>query len=1002
LLVFTQLLSSSFLFDRKKGYGLAYSDRSQIPRGPRLSVEPEAAVFDLSGRSQQNYVQLRCAADAHPAPVYEWFKEEFSGGGEQIARKLDPLLEPRLTLTDGTLTIHNPQQQTDRGKYHCRAGNRFGWTRSRSAQLSFGFIGEFSKKRSADHGRANWGKSISCDAPQHHPPVHYYWAKNAFPAFVEEDQRVFVSHDGNLYFSALEIIDRANYSCNVQSLISSTGRTGPFFSLQVEPSPNKQKLLFPNNFPKAFPEAPLAGKPVRLECIAFGYPVPTYNWTRKAMVAGTTDTTDIALPVGARITSHGRVLQLDPVQVEDSGEYVCSAASGRDVIAKSITLAVQALPRFHKPLTDRVMEPNANLQWTCEAFAIPSAEYEWYRDGEPLRVQRLSPQDANRYRISANHLSIERVQIERDQGVYQCRATNQLGAAFTSGQLRVALSPPLFRASLTGSVRTLVAGEQLAFTIPCEPEALPMPDVSWRREGVQIVLGGKYRLAENGRDLLVNPLNLTDSGEYTCRALNELGSAEHSIRLQVLSGPRLRAQPAPRVLAVVGDMLELPCDAWAADPLDLAYVWMRNGREITLKVRDDRRIADGQPQRGLSPGYLQLPNVTFADTGVYSCLVRSAAGQTRADTHLLVAGPPDAPGALQADQVTATSARLSWMDGAPNGRQVLAYDVQSRTNHKPDWHILARYVTSVATEIGSGRRTLQLNDMLSPFSGYEFRVAAINELGVGRASAASPLYHTQRDRPHRAPTNLGGGGGKGGTLTVTWDPLPPESWHSPSVWYRLHFRSADVGPNVPFEVRELQALGNVGSYTTPVPADRFFAPYEVRVQAINEIGAGPMSETSIVHSAESMPQSQPSAVRVEPFNATALKVSWAPADTSRERMRGRLVGHRIKYWRNGRDAQQDALTLLSRGRSNHGFVVALLPNTEYYVSVMAYNDAGSGPESEPALGRTYKSSPLRPPVNVQVSHHLPLCIPRRSSLNSFNSLVMCDFRCTRSMRRRYV
>jgi len=35
-------------------------------------------------------------------------------------------------------------------------------------------------------------------------------------------------------------------------------------------SANYQQLKFPNNFPKAFPEAPIAGHEVRLECVAFG------------------------------------------------------------------------------------------------------------------------------------------------------------------------------------------------------------------------------------------------------------------------------------------------------------------------------------------------------------------------------------------------------------------------------------------------------------------------------------------------------------------------------------------------------------------------------------------------------------------------------------------------------------------------------------------------------------------------------------------------------------
>jgi hypothetical protein len=32
-------------------------------------------------------------------------------------------------------------------------------------------IGEFTKKRSPDYGKEYWGKSISCDPPQHHPSM---------------------------------------------------------------------------------------------------------------------------------------------------------------------------------------------------------------------------------------------------------------------------------------------------------------------------------------------------------------------------------------------------------------------------------------------------------------------------------------------------------------------------------------------------------------------------------------------------------------------------------------------------------------------------------------------------------------------------------------------------------------------------------------------------------------------------------------------------------------
>ena len=96
--------------ERNIDYGITdITDRSRIPRGPKFLEEPKPAVFDLSGRSQQNYISLRCAADGFPTPTYQWFKEEYDNQSP-IERNIDPLSDSRLTLTDGTLTIHNPQQ----------------------------------------------------------------------------------------------------------------------------------------------------------------------------------------------------------------------------------------------------------------------------------------------------------------------------------------------------------------------------------------------------------------------------------------------------------------------------------------------------------------------------------------------------------------------------------------------------------------------------------------------------------------------------------------------------------------------------------------------------------------------------------------------------------------------------------------------------------------------------------------------------------------------------
>lgn len=533
----------------------------------------------------------------------------------------------------------------------------------------------------------------------------------------------------------------ANYSCNVQSVISSTGRTGPFFRLIVDPGSSGQKLLFPNLFPKAFPEAPLAGQDVRLECIAYGYPVPSYNWSR----SGVTD----RLPEGSYTMSHNRVLIISKIKVEDQGEYTCTATSGRDLISKAVTLSIQSLPVFTVPLADKIVDRGSTLVWTCEAFGIPEVTYKWYKDGrelDPLDVNRFT---GGRYKIRENVLTIESLMpgtetspIPGDEGLYQCKAINALGSTFSSGQLKVVSLKPTFKKhKMEAEMYASVASN---FTIPCIPEAVPFPQFQWRRNGVPTGQGGRIRILPNGF-LHINPVDISDSGEYTCIARNEHGVDETSGFLTVFPRPRVVEAPRPRVVAVVNDTIQLECLAYADTSLDVAYTWLHNGLKVNFS-----RMPQFSP--GFELGYLRITNVTFAEAGDYQCLVKTSIGSASAKTELIVHGPPAAPGAVLAEELTSTSARLMWSDGSDNGRRILAYTIEGRTNHNQTWSSLAMYVTQFSMDPMTGRKAVQITSILSPWSTYEFRVMAINELGTGLPSEPSPAYNTDKDRPFKFPS----------------------------------------------------------------------------------------------------------------------------------------------------------------------------------------------------------------------------------------------------------
>jgi len=937
-------------YDRGLDYGYDIHNKSLVPRGPKIILEPKDVVFDISGRSHSNQLKLRCVADSYPEPVYTWFREDHSSNGVQgIA--INPLADERLTQTDGTLTIFNPNQHSDKGKYYCAASNEFGRVISQTVSITFGYILEFSKKRSIERGKENWGKSISCDAPQHHPRVLYYWTKAEFPNFVQQDKRVFISLDGNLYFSSLEKIDRSNYSCQIQSLISSTGRFGPSFPLVVEPASNGQKLQFANGFPKSFPEGPLAGQDVRLECMAYGYPTPSYNWTRVGVSTN--------LPTGYSIKNDGKVLVIPKVRIEDEGDYVCKASSENEMLQKSVRVTVQASPSFTMPLEDQVLGERESLVWECEAFGLPRVTYSWFKNGEEITQSSLSPLDFARYNMRDNKFMIDSVQRDRDAGMYQCRATNQHGVGFSSAQLRIVnIRPTANKDPMPLNIHVMVDQN---VTLPCYVEAIPKPALSWRKDGQQVEDRSRIRVLPNGL-LQISRARISDAGSYECTAENNLGALTTRTWLIVRPAPVISDLLPRREIVKFGDPIKIiNCEVQTDYNMEITHSWLINGVPIDFEEPNNTKYYKTET------GQLVIRNVSYIDQANYTCQAKTSIGYVEKSGSLLVRGPPDACGSVVADALTQFSARISWTDGSDHLSRIIHNTIEGRTNHNQTWTSLAVNITATILRNPNQpmlsqfyRKTYLLNNILLPWSMYEFRVSATNELGQGPFSAPSPKYRTEMSAPRFPVTNLRGGGGKAGTLFMKWDPLPVSAWGASEIWYLVYYR---LNGTYEWAKRELtSAGGNTSAYTVNVGSENYYKLFDVMVQPLNSVGAGPLSQVAYIYSAQQMPRIQPANVHGVAHNSTALNITWSPIDDQEDS--GKLIGYRLRYWPSGKDPQTNSLVSLKRGLEPWGVVVGLQPDTEYHVTVMAYNEAGSGPESESFRIRTFKSAPQRAPTSV--------------------------------------
>lgn len=115
-----------------------------------------------------------------------------------------------------------------------------------------------------------------------------------------------------------------------------------------------------------------------------------------------------------------------------------------------------------------------------------------------------------------------------------------------------------------------------------------------------------------------------------------------------------------------------------------------------------------------------------------------------------------------------------------------------------------------------------------PWSVYEFRVNAWNELGIGLPSAPSPRHSTPPDKPYLAPSNVNGGGGKSGDLTITWVPLKEEEQNGPGIHYKIFWRHKEQ--EIEFQTLLLKEFGNTGKAVVYISKDNDYMQYVVKVQ----------------------------------------------------------------------------------------------------------------------------------------------------------------------------
>uniref|UniRef100_A0A673C7E5 Contactin 3b n=1 Tax=Sphaeramia orbicularis TaxID=375764 RepID=A0A673C7E5_9TELE len=822
----------------------------------------------------------------------------------------------RRHMSGGNLIISNLDRDQDAGIYQCTAFNVRGAILSRRASLQFAYLDNFKTQtvRSAVNVREGQGVVLLCGPPAYSGELTFAWIFNEYPYFVQQDSRRFISQEtGSLYIAKVEPSDVGNYTCVVNNTVTrekvlssptplvlrSDGVMGEY-----EP---KIEVHFPDSVPAAKESV------VKLECFALGNPVPEISWRR---------TSGVPFSSKVKMRNSNAVLEIPNFQQEDAGTYECMAENRRGKNAARGRISFHAKPHWLQTLTDTALSIQENLFWECKASGKPKPSYSWLKNGDTIAPE-------GRVQIENGALSIAALNLS-DSGMYQCVAENKHGIIYSSAQLMVLASPPSFSKSPLRALLKARSGSEV--TLECKPQASPPAISLWKKGNEILQRTERITLLSNGTLKIAN-VTKRDAATYTCVAKNQFGTASTTGRLLITEPTRITMRPTNMEI-IVGESIVLPCQI-ACDPaLDVSFSWAFNGQLIDFQRDGDHFERVG----GTISGDLMIRNIQLNHGGKYVCVIDTdVESLSHAAYSLIDSGPPGPPDKVSVEEITDSTAQLSWTPGRDNGSPITGYIVQARTPFTVGWQAV-----DTVPEMINGNMLTATVVGLNAWVEYEFRVVARNNVGLGEPSPASAKTRTEDAIPDTAPTDVGGGGGTKSELVITWEPVPEELQNGEGFGYIIAFRP--VGTVM--WTRAVISTPGVARYVFRNDTIPPFSPFDVKVGAYNNRGEGPFSSIATVYSAEEAPCT------------LSLKSVFALIKISF------LFRQQVVYWED--DTKPDTIGKVRiSGNYTLANITGLTADTVYYLSVAAFNTAGPGPQSAPINTTTKKPPPDRPPLNIQ-------------------------------------
>uniref|UniRef100_A0A8B9ILF3 Receptor-type tyrosine-protein phosphatase S n=1 Tax=Anser cygnoides TaxID=8845 RepID=A0A8B9ILF3_ANSCY len=594
-----------------------------------------------------------------------------------------------------------------------------------------------------------------------------------------------------------------------------------------------------------------------------------------------------------------------------------------------VCLFVLAPPKFTRTPVDQTGVSGGVASFICQATGDPRPKIVWNKKGKKVSNQRFEVIEFDDG--SGSVLRIQPLRTPRDEAIYECVASNSVGEISVSTRLTVLREDQIPRGFPTidmGPQLKVVERTRTA-TMLCAASGNPDPEITWFKDFLPVDTSnnnGRIKQLRSGGTPIRGALQIelseeSDQGKYECVATNSAGtrySAPANLYVRVRRVPPRFSIPPTNHEIMPGGSVNITCVAVGSP---MPYVkWMLGAEDLTPE--DDMPIGRN---------VLELNDVR--QSANYTCVAMSTLGVIEAIAQITVKALPRPPGTPVVTESTATSITLTWDSGNPE--PVSYYIIQHKPKNSEEPY---KEIDGVAT-------TRYSVAGLSPYSEYEFRVVAVNN--IGRGPPSEPVStRTSEQAPSSAPRNVQARMLSSTTILVQWE--EPEEPNGQIQGYRVYY-TMDPTQHVNSWMKHNVADSHITTIGNLVPQKT----YSVKVLAFTSVGDGPLSSDIQVITQTGVP-GQPLNFKAEPESETSILLSWTPprSDT--------ISSYELVY----KDGEHGEEQRVSTEPTTSYRLQGLKPNSLYLFRLAARSPQGLGASTAEISARTMQSKPSAPPQDI--------------------------------------